>query len=82
MYDRILHIDLDRVLEMFENSKKYKYFEVNEDENQVRVEIPHGDHNLVVFLEYSNRINELPDLKDRLIKAGFMEQEIKMSRIF
>lgn len=80
---RILQVGLSDALELF-GPLKWKFYEVRPDGDAkgaagtVRIEVPRGsDEAFVVEIPYANA-EQLYEVKDRLRKAGFIEQQIQL----
>ena len=73
MFDRVLSVELvefDKLTERF----KWRFYEIiNED--QIRVEVPKGDDEVLVFY-----LGNIKAVVDQLKKLGFIEQHIKQWR--
>lgn len=73
MKERVLSLDLKGAVEAF-LATRWKFFNVNEEVNMVRIEVPRGsDEAYVVELPYRTE-NEEKQIVDDLLGAGFIKQ--------
>lgn len=77
MKERVLALELKDAILMFE-MHKWKFFEVNEDDSLVKIEVPRGSsESYVVELPYKNR-QMLDEIAGTLLGEGFIQQTIRM----
>ena len=74
MFDRVLKTDLENFIKATERFK-WRFFEII-DEDTIRVEIPKGDENLVIYVANNK------DNRTSLEVNYFIEQEVKTWRAF
>ena len=76
MKERVLKISLLEAIDLFE-SRKWKFFEVDELDRMIRVEVPRGE-NETYIVEWPYLDDEMKEKYiQALKKAGFIEQEIR-----
>lgn len=76
VFDRVLDMDLADFIQATERFK-WKFYEVKEGADVIRVEVPRGDSEcLVLYLDWSE------DMEIKLQSEGFHEQKIKQWREF
>jgi hypothetical protein len=78
MKERILALCLKDAAQLFEGHK-WKFFEVDEEEKLVKIEVPKGSNeSYVIELPYGGNASVLKDIVDSLQVEGFIQQTIRM----
>jgi len=76
--ERILYISLKEAVQLFE-STKWKFYEVDEEEEFVRVEVPRSSgETFVVELPYKGSQTILDGATKTLGDAGFIRQTVRL----
>jgi len=76
--ERVLSLRLREAVKLFELTK-WKFYEVDEDEGLVRVEVPRSTgETFVVELPYKENQNVLEEVTKALREAGFIRQTIRL----
>lgn len=78
MRERVLSLSLRDAVQLFELTK-WKFYEVDEDDGFVRVEVPRSTgETFVVELPYKGNQAVLEDVTRTLRQAGFIRQTIRL----
>ena len=77
MKERVLSMSLKDVIEAFDINK-WKFFEIDEDQRIVKIEVPRGyTETYVVELPYGQNLSLRKDFVEALQVAGFFHQTIR-----